>query len=180
MVTISCYWRLFHVATKRASVFGFENEVFTQSREPILTPKHGLAVMAALRKQFHSGELKSIDLAFKRAEINLKMKAILEEITQVKAMLTLGGVSNNGKLIWSAESPDLSSLRDSGNYHVWLTLCTGEIVDLALMPALYLYRGMDPSKAQPIAVVPSDQGSWQWVPKLVGDEPVRRLLNPRQ
>lgn len=169
------YWVALQEAIKRTALLGYETETLAKTSGPILTEENGFAFITAFEKAIGYSGLKLDDLPFRCAEISWRAKPILEEITQTKAALTLGAVAKGDSILWSADATSLQELRSSGNYHVWLSLASGEIVDLTLLPSILLQTQQDLSRAQPLAGQP-DHLAFRWIPKLVGDEPIRELL----
>lgn len=171
------YWNLLQEAIETTDSLGLGKETFAQVSSKIIKPEHGPALVDAVSEEIGFGALSLADIAFQCARINWQMKPKFEEIIQDKILLTLGTVIFQGQSLWDIGNLDLNELRTLGTYHVWWSLASGEIVDVTLMPSLVFQHGADPRHAVPLAGFPQQFPQIEWIPKLVGDQLVRQLLN---
>lgn len=114
--------------------------------------------------------------ALRCAAESLRVLETAEMAFGARALPTVGAVSIGGALNCSCEPLDLPGLRESGNYHVWLTLPSMEIIDMTLLPSLYR-KGLRRSLADsfPILGYPESCQGIQWHPRLVGGTPAEFL-----
>ncbi|RQP37316.1 hypothetical protein DF154_19540 [Burkholderia ubonensis] len=106
-----------------------------------------------------------------------ELRPLVEDVLQMSCAITIGDVFMRGAPIFAFDIEKFPELGKTGNYHVWLTVESGEIVDLTLMASLYLHYGKPVEEASPIAGLPDEISGFVWHPALVGDEALNVLLS---
>lgn len=120
--------------------------------------------------------LRPEDLAFQCANINWRMKRTFEAIINAPVLLTVGSVAFKGTPICTVMSTNPQDMRRTGNFHVWWSLGSGEIVDLTLMVSVCVANKIPLEKAQPLAGPPEGFPAITWEPVMVGDEVTLAIL----
>ncbi|QSY06562.1 hypothetical protein J2A69_29455 [Burkholderia pseudomallei] len=112
------------------------------------------------------------------APLHLALKPVIDEALGCSTLLTLGAVQFDDDVFFMPTSMDIDALAQAGNYHVWLTLPSCEVIDLTLTSALYLKKRLKPSMAGiPLMMRPEANPKMRWSPLLVGNGVVERLLS---
>ncbi len=168
------YWEKLQRAFQLTNEQGYSCPYFAQTTGGILTAAHGAELMEALDTEY-SG-LKSEDLAFQCANVHWRMKPIFENIIGAPALLTVGSVSYKNTPLCTVTSLRPEDMRRTGNFHVWWSLTSGEVVDLTLMLSLCFAKNLPLERAQPLAGRPEGIPAVTWEPIMVGDEVTCAIL----
>lgn len=143
----------------------------------VLREEHGAVLMDVLADLIQGTSLSPGHIAFQCAGISAAMKKHVSRAAGLSALLTIGTVILQGQRLWAASGDmSLTDLRDSGSFHVWLTLPTMQVVDFTLLMSLAVQTGRDPSTATPIATFPDSEPHIKWVPVFTGDDAYAQLL----
>ena len=143
------YWQDFKDAVMETVELGGDFASIDRIEHPVLTEEHGIAIIEAMANVFGRDGLTPASLALQCARVSWEMKPVVEAIVGVPVVLTIGAVSNNGIWQFTCSGSGYENLRETGNYHVWLTLLTGEIIDLTFDGIGFLSKryGRSPSPA---------------------------------
>lgn len=152
-------------------------ELASVSADYALNEEHGVALVSALQDLLQGTGLSPVHLAFQCAGISFAMKEHVSRVAGLAGLITIGTVILQGTRLWAAdERMSLEDLRESGGFHVWLTLPTMAVLDFTLLMTLTVQTGGDLTRVAPIHTFPDSEPHIQWVPLYTGDEAYRRLL----
>lgn len=171
---MSHYREKLRSALQLTSDQGYAVPNFAETDGEILTQAHGFQMASALKKEY--GTLRPEDLAFQCANIHWRMKQVVEHIIDAPVLLTVGSVSFKGMSLCSVTSARPGEMRRTGNFHVWWSLTSGEIIDLTLMCSLHFKYNLPLELVQPLAGKPERMSSTTWEPFLAGDDLTRAIL----
>lgn len=170
------YIDLLQDAKKATEAMGLGFEDFSPNSSSITNSEIELALMEAMSKSKYFKNLAVVDIACRCAEVHLNLKLEFEEIFGRKVMLTLGDLRYNEVGLIEIPNFNFASLRKSGIYHVWWTLSSGQIIDITLISSIKYKKGIEVEGVHPIIDFPENSSPFAWIPRLVGDEAIHRLL----
>lgn len=164
------------MARTRASGLPPGELAFSSVLKP-MTEEHGFELMDRLAGLAEGAALSPADIAFQCARVSFEMRKHVGDVASVQALLTIGTVEMQGRLLWNANGGmTLTDLCDSGAFHVWLTLPDMQVIDFTLMMTLAVQKGRDPREVHPIATYPDSEPHTKWIPLFTGDAAYTRLL----
>lgn len=142
-----------------------------------MSQDQGVELMNCLEGIAGGAPLSTADIAFQCAKVSFEMQKHVAEVASVQPLLTIGTVEMKGQRLWNAsEDMTLEQLRDSGGFHVWLTLPDMQVIDFTLAMTLAIQKGRDPREANPIATYSDSEPLTKWVPLYTGDAAYACLL----
>jgi len=158
---------------------GFQVSDFPTDVEPLLTAQVYEMLHHGVAEFLGDMELSVEEVGLRCAPIHVALKPVVDEALGCSTLLTLGAVQFDDDVFFSPATMDIDALAHAGDYHVWLTLPSCEVIDLTLTSALYLKKGLDRSAAGvPLMMHAESQPRMRWSPLLVGDNVLERLLSP--
>jgi hypothetical protein len=117
---------------------GFEAPEFPADWPPLLTDELVGRIYAEMTESLDGRELSIEEIGLKCAPVHFALKPAIDKAIGTATLLTLGAVQYGDDVFFSPNSLDVDELAHSGNYHVWLTLPSCEVIDLTLTSALFL------------------------------------------
>lgn len=142
-----------------------------------MTEDQGLELMDRLAGLASGAVLSPADIAFQCARVSFEMGKHVGDVASVQPLLTIGTVEMQGRPLWNATAGmTLAEMRESGAFHVWLTLPDMQVIDFTLMMTLAVQKGRDPRGAHPIATYSDSEPHTKWIPLFTGDAAYAQLL----
>lgn len=175
---MSAYNSALEKAIRSTRAIGFAVPDFAIEEETLLTSPVLERLHQRVGEYVENNQLTVESVGLRCAPINLELKPAIDEALGCSTLLTLGAAQFGDDVFFMPPSMDIGALAQTGNYHVWLTLPSREVIDLTLTSSLYLKKRLDPSMAgMPLMMHPEANPKMRWSPLLVGNGVIERLVS---
>lgn len=165
-------------AIESTRAIGFAVPDFSTALESLLVAPVVERLYQQVTEHIENNQLTVEKVGLRCAPVHMALKPVIDEALGYSTLLTLGSVQFGDDVFFMPTSMDIDALAQVGNYHVWLTLPSCEVIDLTLTSALYLKKRLEPSMAgMPLMMRPEANPKMRWSPLLVGNGVVERLLS---